>query len=445
MNATRSLPATYREPAREIPVFGRFDVAVVGAGATGICAAVAAARAGARTLLLDSAGVPGGTAASGLPWAGGFTDGKKQIIRGLAGELAGRLQKAGGMQANLDTDNWIPFDSECLKLVAIEMLAGANVQLLLHTVVADAIVEEGRIRGVIVENKGGRQALFASAVVDTSGDADVALRAGVPTEFGRASDGRTQPMTMMFHVAHVDLDRFEKAGGYAMIERKFTELATPLGFENPRRGDLSGLFRIPGRPGEVSLNVTRVLGLRGTDPVELSNAELAGRRQVREFLFEFLRPHVPGFESAYLASTAAKIGVRETRRIVGEYVMRESDITGYREQPDSIGRGAYPIDIHSPTDATTNFRSREHVPGRSYAIAYRVLVPLRVDQLLVAGRCVSATHEALSAIRVMPICMVMGQAAGTAAALSVAAGTPPRALDVKLLQQKLVADGTYLG
>ena len=432
------------EPQRRTAVFGEADVVVVGAGAAGICAAAAAARTGAQTLLIDSAGYPGGTAAD-LQILAGFTDGRKQIVWGIADELLQQMRGLGGFTADPARDRFMPFDAECFKFAATDLLTGAGVEMLFHAFAVDAIVSDDSCQGVIVETKGGRRAVPAGIVVDCSGDADVAHRAGVPCKIGRDADGGTQPMTMIFSVGGVDVEMFEVTGGYEVLVETFTEIAEAEGFENPRRGELSGMFEIPGHPGQVVFNATRVLDCLGTDPEALTRASLAGRRQVREFVYDFLRPHVPGFENAYLASTATRIGIRETRRILGRRVMAERDVTEYREQKDVIGRGAYPVDIHSPDGAGTDFRQSRHVAGRSYALPYGMLVPRDVDKLLVAGRCVSATHVALSAIRVIGCCMAMGQAAGTAAGLCAQSGAGPAQLDVAALQNRLLADGVWLG
>lgn len=435
--------STYNETARQIPVVAKMDVLIVGGGTAGICAAIASARNGAATMLIENKGYLGGTSVIGLPWAS-FSDGQKQITRGIADELAKELHKLGGIEADLAKDDWLPLNAERLKIVALTLLEKAKVNLLLNTMVVDTIVTNNALRGVIVENKGGRQAIMGKAIVDCSGDADVAFRSGVECRTGRLTDGKTQPMSAIFNVGGVDAKAFEAAGGYNAMVSLFDKFAEIYNFKNPRRGTFSGMFKIPGKYGEYSFNVTRVLNCIGTNPVELTQSELIGFHQVNEFVYSFLRPHVPGFKNAYLASTAS-IGIRETRRIVGEYVISEHDIEEYKEHDDAIGRGAYPVDIHSPTDSKTVYHAHKHIPGRSYTLPYSILLPKTIDNLLVAGRCVSATHEALSAIRVMPCCMVMGQAAGTAAALCVKNRTTPRRLNISSLQQQLILDKVWLG
>ncbi|MBN1553963.1 MAG: FAD-dependent oxidoreductase [Phycisphaerae bacterium] len=420
------------------------EVLVVGGGVAGICAATACARNGAETLLIETNGFLGGNGAAGLSFAA-FHDGRKQIIRGLAEEFAERIRALGGLSGRLDRDRWIPVDGECLKLAADEMVIRSGSRLLLHTQAAEPLRKDANIVAVSVETKSGRLDISTRMVIDCSGDADIAFRSGVPCKTGRNSDGKTQSMTLIFTVAGVDWEPFEAGGGYAELVRRFDIIAAENHFENPRRNGLSGMFAVPGRPGQVAFNVTRVLHLQATDPAEWTRAELAGRRQAREFVYEFLIPHVPGFQRASLAAVGHGIGIRETRRIVGEYVVTEEDICQYRKHECSIGCGSYPVDVHSPDGSTTDYRRHEHIPGQYYTLPYPMLIPQGVNNLLVAGRCVSATHEALSALRVMPNCMVMGQAAGTAAALCVRRNITPRELEITSLQQKLLAEGAYLG
>lgn len=439
--------STYREAARDIPVHEPVDVLVAGAGAAGIVAAIAAARAGASTLLVDPFATPGGTSIIGLSWTR-FHDGQKLVVRGIAEELMCRMVAIGGMYPTWTSDDWVSYDVEKWKTVSLEALLNSGVRLLLHTSVAGAILEDDghRLAGVIVHNKAGRSAIPARCTIDATGDADVAFAAGVPCQKGRARDSKMQPMSLVFTLGGVDIARWHEAGGYELFASRYAEVAEREGFINPRRGGkIPGPQTIPGRPNELSLNVTRICGIDGSDPVQLTRGEVEGRQQVTEFVEKFLRPHLPGFEHCYVVQTPQKIGVRETRRIVGQYVMAEQDITEYRVPEDTIGRHSYPIDVHEPSGEGTDFRWDQQTSGRSYGVSYRCLVPLKVDRLLAAGRCLSATHEAASSARVMPCCMVMGQAAGAAAAMALDAGVDVRSLDVRALQRKLLRDGAYLG
>jgi hypothetical protein len=420
------------------------DVLVVGAGSAGIAAALAAARSGAKTMLVDPAGFPGGTLVSGLAILG-CHDGEKQVVRGLFQEIVERLQARDGVEGDPAHTTAINVDVEKLKILLLEMLHEAGVDLRLHTFFSRAETDRQKISAAVVEGKGGRTALIAKQFIDATGDADLALSAGVPVEKGRKQDGKVQPMTMMFAVGNIDKAAFAAWGGYPALEKLYCEIATRDAFRNPRRADLSCIWGPSSRTGEFAFNVTRVLESDGSDSRSLSRAELEGRLQVWEFMEKFLKPHVPGFARSYIVWTAAKIGVRETRRIVGEYVITRDDIWNYVKFPDAINCGSYPIDIHSPTDSTTEFPMDHFYGGKYWTIPYRALVPLNVENLLVAGRCLSATHEAMAAVRCMANTIGMGEAAGFAAALCVRSGATPRTLDYREVQRALRQNGGWLG
>ena len=297
----------------------------------------------------------------------------------------------------------------------------------------------------MVEGKGGRRALRAPFFIDATGDADLALAAGVPVESGRPGDGLMQAMTLMFGVGNIDKEKFAKWGGYPALERRYVELAAELGLRNPRRDSLSGMWGAQSRHGEYAFNVTRILGADGSNAVSLTKAEIEGRLQVWEFVERFLAPHIPGFENSYVVWTAAKIGVRETRRIVGEYVLTRDDIWNFVKFPDTINCGAYPIDIHCPLGEVGEFPIGHFYGGNYWTIPYRSLVPLGIDNLLVAGRCLSATHEAMAAARVMANCLGTGEAAGYAAALCIKENTTPRQLDPQNVRELLLKNDGWLG
>ncbi|MDR3708693.1 MAG: FAD-dependent oxidoreductase [Capsulimonadaceae bacterium] len=426
------------------PVEEAVDVLVLGSGSAGIGAALAAARLGAKTLIVDPAGYPGGTLVSGLPLLG-FHDGEKQVVYGIASEMFNRLKALGAAMGDVSRSTCVNVDPERLKLLIIEMLAEAKVSLRLHTLFARAVTSEGTITHAVVEGKAGRRALAAKIFIDATGDGDLAESAGAPMEKGRREDGKMQSMTLMFAVGNIDTTRYEEWGGYDRMVREYIKVSESEHFRNPRRTDLSGSWGSANRIGERAFNVTRILGYDGSDAKSLTEAEIEGRTQAWEFLERFLKPHVPGFENAFISWTAGKIGVRETRRIVGEYVLNENDIVSFRKFDDTVVCGSYPIDIHSPTGDGTRFLPGEFYGGRYWTIPYRSLVPLNVDNLLVAGRCLSATHEALSAVRCMANTIAMGEAAGTAAALALREGKSPRNLDVRCLQTELIARGAWLG
>lgn len=408
------------------------DVVAVGGGTAGLAAAVAASRNGVDTLLIERYGFLGGATTAGLvnPFMT-FHAGEEQIIEGIFQEIIDRLENMNGY----DRKNRA-YDAEVMKIVADQMVEEAGVKLMLHSLVVDAVMEGNFIRGVLVENKSGRQRVMAKVVVDATGDGDVAVKAGAPYEKGRRIDGLTQPMTLNFRMGGVDT---AKMPNRSELNKLYDEAKARGEISIPREN----LLWFPTvRRGEIHFNTTRVVKVDGTSGKDLTYSEVEARRQMIG-LVEFLKRKVPGFESAFLLVSGSQIGVRETRRVMGEYVMTEEDVLGARKFEDVVARGSYPIDIHSPTGEGTVIKRPP--PGASYDIPYRCLVPKGVENLLVAGRCVSCTHEAQAAIRVIPICMAMGQAAGTAAALAVKLKVTPREMDVTPLQKTLRELGANLG
>ncbi|MHA1552983.1 MAG: FAD-dependent oxidoreductase [Alphaproteobacteria bacterium] len=450
----------------DVPIACQADVLVIGGGPAGIGAALAAARAGAETVLVEQYGFLGGAATAGLvgPFMTTYSgDGDRQVVAGIFDELIRRMESIGGATHSSQLlggapeagyyrfghAHVTPFDPEALKLVAAEMMVESGVQLWLHTRFVDPIMEDTWLRGAIVHTKSGLQAIAAKLTIDCSADAEVAYRAGAPTVKGRESDGLTQPMTMFFRIGNVDdnvvdawiKDHPEEQG---RLFHGIVSEATARGEFRVNR-DKFNIYRTA-QKGVWRVNTSRLQALDGTKAVDLTTAEIEGRRQVWH-LVEFARTHLPGFEKVVLIDTATQIGVRETRRIVGEYVLNYDDLHTGRHFPDGIALGGFPIDLHPETGSgggTDTGLARELTTASVYEVPYRSLVPQGVEQLLVAGRCLSADREAMAAARIMPICCIMGQAAGVAGATAVADEVSPRDVDVAKVQEILREQGAVL-
>lgn len=437
------------------------DVLVVGGGPAGIGAAIGAAAAGARVVLAERYGFLGGnaTAALVMPLMSFHTQRRPPrredptrlfpqdhgpgdpVIGGALGHLLDRLVAArGAIRPSEDTGYTVPFDPEIFKLIALEMLDEAGVEYLLHAFATD-VLDPGRATGVVFATKSGPVVVTARTVVDATGDGDIAAMAGASYEVGRESDGLVQPMTLMFRIADFERAAFE---GYVKEHPdqwrsvhglwELVQRATAAGELDLKREDI--LFFGTPHPREVSINSTRVTGALALSVWDLTRAEWESRRQMMQIV-AFLRRYVPGFDHAYAVQSGVTVGVRETRRITGEYVLTADDVLSARKFPDVVARGTYPVDIHNPRGPGTILERLP--PGEAYDVPLRCLLPQKVDNLLVAGRCISGTHEAHSSYRVMPICMATGQAAGVCAALSARRGMAPRDVPAQDVQAALAA------
>jgi hypothetical protein len=441
--------------ARDIPVVAAPEVLVVGGGSAGIAASVAAARAGAKTMLIERYGFLGGTSTAALvgPIMTSFsTDGHERIVGGIFQEIVANMVALGGAvdPATIDRVNEYggfikhghthvtPFHPEALKLVAQEMVTEAGVDLLLHTTFVETLTDGRRAAGAIVTNKAGLGAIRAQVVVDTSADGDVAASAGAPFAKGRPEDGKMQPATMFFRVGNVDDAAIQAWAREHPDQRLFesvVQAAKARGeFMLPR--EYLNFYREP-EPGVWRVNVTRVLGIDGTEPRSLTRGEVEGRRQVW-WLMNFMREHCRGFERAQLLEAGTQLGVRETRRIIGEYVLTGEDCLEGRRFPDAVARGSYLIDIHDPTGTRTQLTQ---IRAPFYDIPYRCLIPKETDGLLVAGRCISVDHVAFGSTRVIPQCYATGQAAGAAAATAVRSARAPRTVEAGALRSAIRAAG----
>jgi len=409
----------------------KHDVIVVGGGPGGCGAAVAASRLGAKVLLIERYGFLGGMATAGLvnPFMPYSIEGQP-IIEGIFAEVLRELESRGGLHENKAT-----FDEEVLKVVLDDMVTEVGCDLLLHAWLADAQTEDGRVKAVEVETKSGRLTLEGDIFIEATGDGDLATRAGATVEHGRDEDGLAQPMTLCFRVGGVDAERMPERKAINELYSKAREAGE---VECPRD---NVLFFPSVHPGFIHFNTTRVVRRKAVDAWDLTAAETEARRQMHQIV-AFLKKHVTGFENAYLSHSAAQIGVRESRRVMGDYVLTADDVLSARKFDDAVARCNYPLDIHNPSGSGTVIK---HVPaGMSYEIPYRCLLPRGLENVLVASRCISATHEAHGSLRVMPPVMAIGEAAGTAAALAQRHGVRPRELDIDELRQHLREQGANL-
>lgn len=451
-----------------------YQVVIAGGGPAGIIAAIAAARNGVRTLLIERLGFLGGEPVGGLILHGFHNQRGDRVIDGIPYELVERLRSQDSAVRRVAIEDHrtlaaaISVDLEAMKFVAMEMVVEAGADILFHTSITDTLTEGPTVRGVMVHNKSGFEAILADVVVDASGDGDVAFKAGAQFEKGRAKDGLMQPMTLLFTVGGVDLERV-----VAIMRQGHGRSVEAIAGENPgqinwfaatlepwaEEAAREGLFphvadkktlRFWGnsfRRGEANLNATFVNALDGTDARDVTKAEIETRRQATH-LVQFLKAHVPGFEEAYIVRTAAHIGIRETRRIIGDYYITYADFLAEARFPDVIARAGFFADIHNPEPKGGLLVPDEGDMSASrgdFDIPFRAMLPLGIENIVVAGRCISASAEAFASARVTGTVMGMGQAAGTAAALAVRQQTTVRSLDVGGLQAVLRDQGADLG
>lgn len=442
-----------------------FDVLVAGGGVSGCAAAIQAARLGCRTAVVERHGFPGGMATAGLvnPMLTFHSKDGRQVIRGVASEIVDCLTSIGGACGYSPCHpgfaaSEVVFDDEAMKAVLLGKLRDAGVALLFHRQVTAAAVREGLIWAVTTTGKGGGQEMSAGVYVDATGDGDLAHLAGAPVEQGSRERGHMQPLSLMFTVTDVDVHVL-----IAHIRANPSRylVAGKLPDQNEWPVHVSGLEDIVssaiedgllppfttrviaiGRPrrGEFTINMTRAVGYDGSKADELACAEVECRLQVPRIL-DFLTSKVPGFARARLGRTACQVGVRETRRVTGLYVLSGDDVRRGRHFEDSVGRAAYPMDVHSPVGRGIAFSPLE---SAYYEVPYRSLVPPVPRNLLVCGRCISCSRDALASVRVMATCMVTGQAAGAAAALAVQSQTSPSDVPTAELQTVLRAFGVVV-
>ncbi|MEW9671156.1 FAD-dependent oxidoreductase [Ammoniphilus sp. 3BR4] len=448
----------------------QYEVAVIGGGPAGVAAAIAAARTGARTVLIEPSSFLGGAGTGSMvgPWMSNYYK-DTQVIRGVFQDVVDELVRyegsTGTIKCPYDDPNstWgtggyiTPFDAEILKFVLNKLVLESGVDLRLNTYVDHVEASDGQIHSVGIRSKSSQSSIHAKMFIDATGDGDIAVAAGARYEFGRQQDGLTQPVSALFKMSYVDLDAFIE---YTLAHKEeFVWITYPVlpsnlpsyfadrmvalsGFnqiiaQGQQSGELNlGRERITlfsdYKQGDVLFNATRVNRIDATKNEELIRAEIELREQVIS-LTQFARKYLPGFSKASLSGAASRVGVRESRRIIGDYVLSGEDVLRGRKFEDGITKGCFPIDIHSPHDKKNVWTELED----AYDIPYRSLIPLGMDNVLVAGRCISATHEALASARVQSHCMGQGHAAGTAAALAANQGVSTREISVTQLQDVL--------
>ncbi len=448
-----------------------YDVAVAGGGIAGCMAALGAARSGASVILIERYGFLGGTlTACGTGPMMTFHAGEVQVVQGIAGELIERLKQKGLSNGHIfDTTGYTytvtPFSAEGMKTELEAMMTEAGVTLLYHSVICDVEKNGERLKSIEVFGKNGKRKIEAKIFVDASGDCDLSMLADLPYTKGRESDGLCQPLTMNFKLINVDIEQvkayimnnndefprlkgdLEKVtracrlsiGGYVRTLNEAREMGK-ITFE---REDI--LFFETNTPGEVIVNTTRVINADPTVPEDLTRAEIEGRRQTWE-VYALLKERVQGFENAILEFTGPFIGIRSSRQIKGKYTLTAEDIVNCREFDDTIARGGYPIDIHSPEGRDDDMYEETKLSlgyGDIYSIPYRSLITENMQNLITVGRCISASFAAQAAIRVSPNAGAIGHGGGVAAALAAECGDVHK-VDINKLRCELIKQGAYL-
>lgn len=414
-----------------------YDVIVAGGGFAGVAAACSAAREGLSVLIIEKNGFLGGAACGCyvnpfMRYHVTVEDEKRMVSDGLFREVIRRLDEKDAMMENRRS-----FNEEILKLVFDEMTEEYGVEVLFHSYIIDAGTQDGVVKKVTVANKSGITDFEARYFVDATGDADLSVLAGCGFHIGREQDNLCQPMTLCFRIAGVDSEKLT-----AEVWKDANELYAKYRQEGKIKNPRENILHFPHvADGVIHLNSTRVVKLNPVNAFDVSEAEKTARKQEYE-LYTFLKENVPGFENSVLLASAPEIGVRESRNIEGEYTLTADDLISCTIFEDAIAAGNYDIDIHNPEGTGTNiyyFKMDEY-----YTIPFRCLLPKGIKNLLVAGRCISSTHEAQAAYRIMPICCTLGEAAGTAIGVCAAKNTGCNNTDVKLVQEKLRGYGAFL-
>jgi len=432
-----------------------YDVIVCGAGPSGLNAAISAKRNGANVLLIESSGLVGGNMTTSLvaPWMTFHKNGN-QIIKGIAQELIDKMIDRGFSKGHIVDplgfcETITPVDIEGVKQVLFDMVIDEGIDVLLHSFVYDVILEDNHIVGVKTISKSGTETYTSKTIIDATGDGDIAALANCEHILGRTKDGLTQPLTSIFQVGNVDIERlkiavWENQSDFVLrANYDYEYLAISGFFEKVKTAKDNKDLNIPRdrvllfeevREGYVSVNMTRVQKKSAIDVHQLTEAELKVRKQIKE-VFNFLKNYIPGFENSFISSTPSKIGVRETRHIIGQYLLTIEDIVSEKEHYDSIALSGFPMDIHSPDSNTLELDSK--VINKPIQIPLRSLIPTSVKGLIISGRCISATHEVCAAIRVIPTVMAIGEAAGVLAAIASQKSVAPDEVSYIEVQKRL--------
>lgn len=451
------------------------EVVVVGGGTSGAIAAIACARNGVDTLILERHGYLGGTATYGYPFLGFFNGRGEQVVSGLPQEVVDRLVAMGASPGHIRGGTWstretpmlyefslTPYDPEILKYVLIEMAQEAGVRFLFHAYLTRAGVKERKVEYVEVWTNSGPFRIKGGVFVDASGDAQLSNLAGASWELG-SKEGLLQNVSLHFRMTNVDAERLVEAlkredrvhgrdSWYIRLVRGRGPRGEPdhyihiaghaIPWDDPRSGPPLTFTAVAQRRGEYWINMTRTVGIDPTNVDDLTRAEISERKNVFE-ISRLLVKNVPGFEKAYLSGTSPSVGIRESRRILGDYTITQDDVLSCRRFEDGVAMGAYPIDIHDPKGGKTQFMFLKE--GGSYNIPSRCLLPHKIDNLIVGGKNISATHEAMGSTRLQATVMAIGQAAGTLAALAIQSNLSPRGVPVFELRKRLTDQGAIVG
>ena len=405
----------------------KYDIAVIGGGFAGVAAALAAAREGARVIIIEKSNCLGGAAVNCLvnpfmPYSTRINNNTVALSAGIFKAINERLKERHALCGD-------SFLEEELKYILNEMVAEANIDLLFHAYLCRAQKDDLRVQSVTVATRSGEMTVNADYFIDATGDAQLAYLADCPTVLGREQDHLCQPMTLCFRLGNVDVEKF--LASFDKLKLEYEKARVAGEFINPRENILVFKTLVP---NVLHFNTTRVVKKNPTVPEEVTEAEVIARRQVYE-VYDFMKKHADGLENSFLMMTAAEIGVRESRMIVGDYVLTEKDCKGCTKFEDAIAACNYDIDIHNPEGSGTSHYF--FAQGEYYTIPYRSLIPKNADNILVAGRCISSDHGAQASYRIMPTVCCIGEAAGTAVGLASKEGKSVREVDIQKLQQSL--------